>query len=103
LCPAYFYTTYFKDSFDELHLAAVLLHCLEGNAHRIHKLISLLNSLDGAKYVDKLLLVMSRDQNAGQSHDIKNDNSYFKRVEEFIYLVTTLTNQNSIQEKVRAD
>ena len=28
-------------------------------------------------------MVMSRDQNAGRSHDIKNDNSSFERVEHF--------------------
>ena len=39
---------------------------------------------------------MSRDQNAGRSHRIKNDNSSFERVEQFRYLGVTLTNQNSI-------
>ena len=43
-------------------------------------------------------MVKSRDQNAGRSHNIKNDNSSFERVKEFQYLGTTLTNQNSIQE-----
>ena len=43
-------------------------------------------------------MVMSRDQNAGRSHSIKNDNSSLSRVEEFKYLGTTFTNQNSIQE-----
>jgi len=36
--------------------------------------------------------VMSRDQNAGQSHSMKNDNSSFERVEDFKYLGTTITN-----------
>jgi len=44
-------------------------------------------------------MVMSRDQNAGRSHDIKIDNSCFERVEQFRYLGTTLTNQNSNQEE----
>ena len=44
-------------------------------------------------------MVMSRDQNAGRSHDIKTDNICFERVERFRYLGTTLTNQNSIQEE----
>jgi len=48
-------------------------------------------------------MAMSRDQNAGRSHNLKGDNSSFERVEEFKYLGTTLTNQNSIQEKLRAD
>ena len=46
-------------------------------------------------------MVMSRDQNAGRSHSIKMDNSSFERVEEFKYLGTTLTNQNSIQEEIK--
>ena len=45
---------------------------------------------------------MSRDQNAGRSHNIKIDNSSFERVEVFKYLGTTLTNQNSIQEEIKS-
>ena len=48
-------------------------------------------------------VVMSRDQNAGRGHNIEIDNSSFDRVEEFKYLATTLTNQNSIQEEIKAD
>jgi len=43
-------------------------------------------------------MIMSRDQNAGRSYSMKIDNSSIERVEEFKYLGTTLTNQNSIQE-----
>ena len=46
-------------------------------------------------------MVMSRDQNIGRSHSVKNDNSFFERVEEFKYLETSLTNQNSIQEEIK--
>jgi hypothetical protein len=45
---------------------------------------------------------MSRDQNAGRNHNIRIDNSSFERVEEFRYLGTNLTNQNSIQEEVKS-
>jgi len=44
---------------------------------------------------------MSRDQNAGRSHNLMIDNSSFERVEDFRYLVTTLTNQNSIQKEIK--
>ena len=44
---------------------------------------------------------MSQDQNAGRSHNIKTGNSSFERVEQFKYLGTTLTNQNSIQEEIK--
>ena len=47
-------------------------------------------------------MVMSRDQNAGRTHSVKIDNSYFERVDEFKYLGATLTNQNSIQEEIKS-
>jgi len=45
---------------------------------------------------------MSRDQNAGRSHNIKTDNSSFERVEQFKYLGTNETNRNSIQEEIKS-
>jgi hypothetical protein len=41
-------------------------------------------------------MVISRDQHAGQSHSMKNDNSSFERVEEFKYLGTTFAIQEFI-------
>jgi hypothetical protein len=46
-------------------------------------------------------MVMSRDKNAGRSHNIKLDNSSFDRMEAFKYMGTTLTNQNSTQEEIK--
>ena len=46
-------------------------------------------------------IVMPRGQNAGRSQDIKTDNSSFEKVEEFKYLGTTLTYQNSIQKEIK--
>ena len=43
---------------------------------------------------------MSRDQNAGRNHSVRIDNSTFERVEEFKYLGTNLTHQNSIPEEI---
>ena len=40
---------------------------------------------------------MSQDQNAGRSHNKKTEKG-----EEFKYLGTTLTNQNSIQEEIKS-
>ena len=45
-------------------------------------------------------MVMSGEQTAGLSHSMKVDSS-IERVEEFKYLGTTLTNQNSIQEEIK--
>jgi len=61
------------------------------------KEIGLEVSADKTKY-----MVMSRDQNAGRIHSVKIDNSAFERVEEFKYLGTTLTNQNSIAEEIKS-
>ena len=47
-------------------------------------------------------MVKSREQTAGLSHTMKVDNSPIERVEEFQYLGTTLTNQNSIQEEIKS-
>jgi hypothetical protein len=47
-------------------------------------------------------MVMSQDQNAGQSHNTNFDNSSFERVEVFKYLGTTLTDHNSIQEEIKS-
>ena len=47
-------------------------------------------------------MVISRKQNAGRIHSVRIDNSTFERVEEFKYLGTTLTNQNSIAEEIKS-
>jgi len=49
-----------------------------------------------------LYMVMCRDQNAGRSHNIETDNSSFHLEEEFKYMGTNLTNQNSIQEEIKS-
>jgi len=46
-------------------------------------------------------MVTSRDQNAGQSHNLKIENNFFERVVELKYMRTSLTNQNFIQEEIK--
>jgi hypothetical protein len=46
-------------------------------------------------------MVMSREQTAALGHTMEIDNSYIERVEDFKYLRTTLTDQNSIQEEIK--
>jgi len=80
---------------------------LDGSIHTVnketdalviaHKENGLEVNADKTKYV-----VMSRDQNAGRSHSIKTDNSSFENVEQFKYLGTILTNQNSVQEEIKS-
>ena len=51
-------------------------------------------------FVGCCYMVMSREQTSGLSNTMKVDNSSIEKVEEFKYLGTTLTNQNSIEEEI---
>ena len=46
--------------------------------------------------------VMSRDRNVGRGHSVKIENTSIERVEEFKYLGTTITVQNSIREEIKS-
>ena len=63
----------------------------------VSKEIGLEVNADKTKY-----MVMSREQTARRSHTMRIDNRSFERVEQFKYLGTTLTNQNSIQEEIKS-
>jgi hypothetical protein len=78
---------------------------LGGSVHTIKKKHSTISRLGTSNDIglevnaDKTKgMIMSRNQNAGLSGNINSDNSSFERVENFIYLRTNLTYQNSIQE-----
>ena len=76
------------------------LHTVEENAEALvvaTKESGLEVNADKTKY-----MVMSRDRNAGRGHSVKIDNSSIEREEEFKYLGTTLTDQNSIQEEIES-
>jgi hypothetical protein len=45
---------------------------------------------------------MSREQNAGKNHNIRPSNKSSENVAKFIYLGTTLTNQNFTHEKTNS-
>jgi hypothetical protein len=47
-------------------------------------------------------MIMSGVQNAGRNHNMKTENSYFERMEQFKYLGKNLTNQNAIEEKIKS-
>ena len=75
------------------------LHTIKKNAKALvvaSKETELEVNADKTKY-----MVMSRDQNTGRSHSIKNENSCFERVEEFRYLGTNFTDQNYILEEIK--
>jgi hypothetical protein len=46
-------------------------------------------------------MLVSRDQNAGQTREIKIGNRSFENVSHFRYLEMTVTNQNLIQEEIK--
>ena len=76
------------------------IHILKENAEALviaTREIGLEVSADKTKY-----MVMFRDQNAGRIHSVRIGNSTFEKVEEFKYLGTTLTNQNSIAEEIKS-
>jgi transketolase len=47
-------------------------------------------------------MVMSQEQNEGRSLNMKIDNRSFEMVEQFKYLATNLTNQNSTKEGIKS-
>jgi hypothetical protein len=48
------------------------------------------------------LMGMSQDKTARQSHNIKIGNKSFEGMEQLIYFITTMTNQNSIKEEIKS-
>ena len=85
---------------DDVNILGGSIHTLKENAEALVAATmetGLEKSADKTKY-----MVMSRDQNAGRNHSVRIDNSTFERVEEFKYLGTTLTHQNSYRKKLRA-
>ena len=85
---------------DDVNILAGSIHNLQENAEALEaatRETGLEVSADKTKY-----MVMSRDQNAGRINSVRIDNSTFERVEEFKYLGTNLTNQNSIAEGIKS-
>ena len=82
---------------------------MEGNVHTVKEnaeaLILARTEVELEINADKTkYLVMTRDQNAGRSYNMKVYNSSFEGVEEFKYLeTTTLTNQILFSKNLRAD
>jgi sorting nexin-29 len=85
---------------DDVNILGGSVHAIKKNTEALvvaSKGIGLEVKAEKTKY-----MVMSRNQNAGQNHNIKVDNKSFKRVEQFKCLGTTLTNRNSIQEEIKS-
>jgi hypothetical protein len=81
---------------DDVYTLGRSVHTKKENAEVLvvaSKQIGLDVNADKIKY-----MVMSRDQNADRSHNMKFHNRTLERVKDFSYLGTTLTNQNTAQE-----
>jgi len=81
---------------DDVNILGGSIHTLKENAEPTME-IGLEVSADKTKY-----MVMSQVQNAGRIHSVRIDNNTLEKVEEFRYLGTTLTNQNSIAEEIKS-
>jgi hypothetical protein len=85
---------------DDVNVLGGSIHTIRKNTEVLltaSKEIGLEVNAEKTKY-----MVMSRDQNAGQNGYIQIGNKSFKTVEQFKYLGTTLTNQNSIHEEIKS-
>ena len=86
---------------DDVNILGGSIHTVKENAEALivaSKEIGLEVNTDKTKFI-----VMSRDQNAGQSHSTKIDNNYFESMEQFKYLGTNLTTKFLFRKKLRAD
>jgi len=84
---------------DDVNIPGGSIYTLKENAEALvaaTREIGLEIGADKKKY-----MVMCRDQNAGRNHSVRINNNTFERMEEFKYLGTTLTHQNSIPEEIK--
>jgi hypothetical protein len=82
---------------DDVNKLGGSVHAIKKNTEALvvaSKEIGLEVNAEKTKYT-----VMSRNQNAGQNHNMTIDNKSFEGVKQFNYLGTTLTNRNSIEEE----
>jgi len=85
---------------DDVNILGGSVHTVEKNTETVvvaGKENGLEVNVDKTKY-----MVITREQNAARSHNIKIDSSSFAGVKVFKYLRTTLTYQNSIQEVIKS-
>jgi hypothetical protein len=78
---------------DDVNILGTDTHAIKKNAEGI----GLEVNAKETKYMG-----MSQDKNARQSHNIKIGNKSFEGIEQFIYFIMTMTNQNSIKKEIKS-
>jgi hypothetical protein len=84
---------------DDVNLLGDIIDTINKNTETLidaSKEVGLEVNIDKTKY-----MLVSRDQNAGQTRDIKIGNRSFENVLQFKCLGTTVTNQNLIQADIK--
>ena len=90
----------FHDFWDTPCILGGSIHTIKENAGA---LLTATREIGQEENADKTkYMVMFRDQNAGRIISVRNDKCTVERVEEFKYLGTTLTDQNSIAEEIKS-
>jgi hypothetical protein len=85
---------------DYVNIMGESIHAIKKNTNALvvaSKDIGLDVNADKTKH-----MVMSSDQNAGRSHNIKTDKNSSEKEEKFKYLGTTLTDIISVQEEIKS-
>jgi hypothetical protein len=84
----------------DVNILGVIIHTIRKNTEAL--VIASLETDFDVKVEKTKYVVMSRYQIAGQNGYIQADNKSIETVEQFKYLGTTLTNQNSIHEEIKS-
>jgi sorting nexin-29 len=85
---------------DDVNLLGVSVNTMKENTESVLEVrrdVGLAINVEKTKY-----MIMSRHPNSGQNQNIRIAKESFENVTKFIYLGTTLTNQNDIHDEIKS-